>query len=257
MFYCGVSAIGALVYGYDNTYYNGVMAMQQFKNDYGTEVDASGNKSLASSFQSVTASSIYVGNLLGALIAAPINDYLGRKATFWFASVCILAGAVAQVADTHYEGAIILGRILIGVGVGQFTVTSLLYIGELAPTQIRGPAFMSFQFLQSLSQLVASGLTQGTESIPNSHSYEFPMGGLIVLPLFMFATLPFIRQVHEADAVLRQIHRSEPDYDPAGDKMEQLRHWRRTQETFWPAGKSRQSVPAIWNTRSIALSLIN
>lgn len=74
IFYCGVSAIGALCYGYDNTYYNGVLAMQQFKNDYGTHRDADGNLALPSSFQSLTASAIYIGDLLGALIAAPIND---------------------------------------------------------------------------------------------------------------------------------------------------------------------------------------
>jgi hypothetical protein len=35
LFYCAVVAIGSLRHGYDNTYYNGVLAMQTFKNDYG------------------------------------------------------------------------------------------------------------------------------------------------------------------------------------------------------------------------------
>ncbi|PYH94033.1 MFS general substrate transporter [Aspergillus ellipticus CBS 707.79] len=210
LLYCGVSTTGALVYGYDNTYYNRVLARQQFKNDYGTERDASGNLALASSFQFVTVSSVYIGDLLGAMLAAIINDRWGRKATFWVASLCILVGGIAQVADTHYEAVVIVGRILIGLGVGQFTVTSLLYIGEIAPIKIRGPA-----------------LIQGTEKLNSSPAYKFPMGGLVVLPLFMFAALPFIPEsplwftakgrLSEAESVLCRLNRSNPDHDPIPD----------------------------------------
>jgi MFS family permease len=145
IFFCAIASIGALCYGYDNTYYNGVLAMQEFKNDYGTHYDSNGNKQLPSSFQSLTASSIYIGDLFGALLASPINDRWGRKMVFWIASTCILLGGIAQVADTNHEAVIVVGRVVMGLGVGQFTVTTLLYIGEVAPTAIRGPALMMFQ----------------------------------------------------------------------------------------------------------------
>ncbi|KAJ8133326.1 hypothetical protein O1611_g294 [Lasiodiplodia mahajangana] len=225
--YCCIAAIGALVYGYDNTYYNGVLAMQQFKNDYGTRVE-NGQKALGPEFQSVTASSIYIGDLFGAILAAPIDDRWGRKGVFWFAAGCVLVGGITQVADNGHEAVITVGRVLIGLGVGQFTVTSLLYMGEVAPASIRGPTLMMFQFLQSCSQLIASGLTQGTETIKNnSLSYKLPMGGLIVLPLFLFAGLPFIPESpvwyilkgRREDAVksLRKINRSQPEYDETMD----------------------------------------
>ncbi|KAJ9613292.1 hypothetical protein H2200_003234 [Cladophialophora chaetospira] len=226
-FFCSVSAIGALVYGYDNTYYNGVLAMQPFKNHYGDHLDKDGKKALNVSFTSLSASSIYIGDALGALVSAPINDRLGRKATFWFAAFCILAGGVAQVADTHIEGVLILGRILIGLGMGQCTVTSLLYIGEVAPVHIRGPALMMFQFLQSISQLIAAGITQGTESNKTSLSYKIPMGGLIVLPLMLFAGLPFIPESpvwyisrgrqDDASRALQRINKGHDGYEPSRD----------------------------------------
>ena len=228
LFYCGVSAIGALCYGYDNNYYNGVLAMREFKNDYGDHRDENGQLALNSSFQAVTASAIYIGDLVGAIISAPINDRWGRKATFWFASFCILVGGICQVADTIYEEAIIaVGRCLIGAGIGQFTVTSLLYIGEVAPESIRGSALMMFQFLQSWSQLIASCISQGTEHLRTSLAYRIPMGGLVVLPLMMFALLPFIPESptwyiskdrqSDAENSLRKIYRSESVYDPTDD----------------------------------------
>jgi len=227
LFYCLVSSMGALCYGYDNTYYNGVLAMQEFKNDYGTHLDADGNKALPSTFQSLTASSIYIGDLFGALLASPINDRWGRKMVFWLASLCIMLGGIAQVADTNHESVIVVGRVIMGLGVGQFTVTTLLYVGEVAPVAIRGPALMSFQFLQSIAQLVASAITQGTEGINSSLSYKIPMGGLILLPLIMFIGLPFIPESPmwyvlkgrnaDAEKSLRRIHQDQTNYDPAED----------------------------------------
>ncbi|RDL40118.1 High-affinity glucose transporter ght5 [Venustampulla echinocandica] len=227
LLFCAISAIGALVYGYDNTYYNGVLAMQTFKNHYGDHLDENGKKALKVSFTSLSASSIYIGDLFGALFSAPINDRYGRKVTFWFASVSILIGGIIQVADTNYEALIVVGRIIIGLGVGAFTVTSLLYIGEVAPVQIRGPSLMMFQFLQSCSQLIAAGLTQGTEKLSSTLSYKLPMGGLIILPLMMFIGLPFIPESpvwfgmkgrkEEAERALRAINRSNKTYDPSDD----------------------------------------
>lgn len=135
--------------------------MSAFIDAYGTTTDsATGAKALTTSFLSLTASIIYVGELFGALLAAPINDHFGRKAVFLCASICIIARAIVQVADNGSEGLIIFGRILIGLGIGQFTVTCVLYIGRVAPKAIRGPALMMFQFMQSCSQLVGSGITQ-------------------------------------------------------------------------------------------------
>lgn len=226
-FFCSVSAIGALVYGYDNTYYNGCLAMVRFKNDYGDHLDSNGRKALNVSFTSVTTSSIYIGDIIGALLSAPINDRFGRKTTFWCASFCILAGGIVQVADTGYEVVLAVGRVLIGVGMGQCTVTSLLYIGEVAPVHIRGPALMMFQFLQSIAQLVAAGITQGTEGLTSKASYKVPMGGLVVLPIMLMLGLPFIPEspvwyvskgrTDEAKRALERIHTGDDTYEPAQD----------------------------------------
>jgi sugar porter (SP) family MFS transporter len=227
IFFCATSSLGALCYGYDQIYYTGVLGMKRFVHDYGTTHDKDGNIALTTTFISLTASIIYVGELVGALISAPINDFFGRKGVFLCASVCIIAGAVTQVADQGSMGVICLGRILIGLGIGQFTVTCLLYIGEVAPQEIRGPALMMFQFMQSCSQLVGSGITQGTESITSTASYRIPMGLLALLPLLMLLGLGFIpespvwyiRRGHpeKAARALGKINRSQPGYTPEAD----------------------------------------
>lgn len=84
-----------------------------------------------------------------------------------------------------------------------------------------------YQFLQSCSQLVASGLTQGTNSINSSLSYKLPMGGLVILPLAAFILLPLIpesptwfisrRKRGQAERALRKIHQNDSAYDPSAD----------------------------------------
>jgi sugar porter (SP) family MFS transporter len=227
LFFCTVSSLGALCYGYDQIYYTGVLGMKRFVHDYGTTHDKDGNIALTTTFISLTASIIYVGELVGALLSAPINEYFGRKGVFLCASVCIIAGAVTQCADQGSMGVICLGRILIGLGIGQFTVTCLLYIGEVAPQAIRGPALMMFQFMQSCSQLVGSGITKGTESIKSTGSYRIPMGLLALLPLLMLVGLWFIPESpvwyirrgrpDKARRALVKINRSRPGYTPDDD----------------------------------------
>jgi len=140
--YCMVSTFGALCYGYDQIYYSsygpkynlvmseipadgpyptplaGVLGMTPFINAYGTTANEDGDTALTTDFLSLTASIIYVGELVGALLAAPINDYFGRKGVFYCASVAIIAGAIVQAADKSSQGLIIFGRILIGLGIG-------------------------------------------------------------------------------------------------------------------------------------------
>lgn len=200
--------------------------MTWFVQDYG-EQGADGSYSLGTTFLSVSSSIIYVGELCGALAAAPINDLLGRRAVFFSASISIIVGAIVQVCSFGSDSVFYVSRVLIGLGIGQFTATCLMYIGEVAPSAIRGPALMSFQFMQSISQLVGACVNQGTQGIPSAKSYQIPMCLLVVLPGFMLLCLPFTPESpvwyvnkgkrEKAINALHKINRSTRDYDPSMD----------------------------------------
>ncbi|KAJ5210231.1 Major facilitator superfamily domain general substrate transporter [Penicillium cf. griseofulvum] len=224
--YCLVAAIGALCYGYDTIYYTGIQGMKWFAKDYG-EQTADGSWVLGTTFLSLSASIIYVGELAGAIAAAPINDFFGRRIVFLSASLFIIIGAVVQACSFGSDPVFYVSRVLIGLGIGQFTATCLMYIGEVAPSAIRGPALMSFQFMQSISQLVGACVNQGTEKINSANSYRIPMCLLVVLPAIMLLCLPFTPESpvwymyknkrDQAIKALRKINRSARDYDPSMD----------------------------------------
>ncbi|KAL4876854.1 general substrate transporter [Aspergillus karnatakaensis] len=224
--YCLVAAIGALCYGYDTIYYTGIQGMEWFMRDYGEQL-ADGSYELGTTFLSLSASIIYVGELTGAIACSFINERFGRKAVFLTASLCIIAGAIVQACSFGSHAVFYVGRVLIGLGVGQFTATCLVYIGEVAPAAVRGPLLGSFQFMQSISQLVGACVNQGTTNIKSANAYRIPMCLLVVLPSIMLICLIFTPESpvwymskgkrEEATKALQKINRSTRDYEPSAD----------------------------------------
>lgn len=71
---------------------------------------------------------INVGELVGSLSAAPLNDIAGRKGVFLVGSLFIVIGVALQLAASD-SPLMIAGRVLLGLGVGNFSATSPLYMG--------------------------------------------------------------------------------------------------------------------------------
>lgn len=139
--FCAFAALGACLYGYDGVYFTGVSAMSVFVEHFG-EKQPDGSHAIAPSSLSLMTSVINIGELVGSLTAAPLNDYVGRKGVFLIASIMVVIGVILQLATDHKQSMIIGGRILLGYGVGNFSATSPLYIGVRdspdSPIALRG-----------------------------------------------------------------------------------------------------------------------
>lgn len=142
--FCGFAALGACIYGYDGVYFNGVSSLVSvslthnilffthkgqdiFVRHFGTRM-ADGQYKLSPSELSVMTSMINVGELVGSLSAAPLNDYFGRKVVFLLAATMLAIGVVLQLVTSSSRGLITGGRTIMGLGVGAFSSTSPLYI---------------------------------------------------------------------------------------------------------------------------------
>lgn len=113
-------------------YFTGVSAMGVFVEHFGTpKADGTGYEIKASDL-SVMTSMINVGELVGSLTAAPLNDFLGRKGVFLIGALTVIVGVVLQLSTDHSHAYIIGGRVILGYGVGAFSSTSPLYIGVRA-----------------------------------------------------------------------------------------------------------------------------
>lgn len=95
---------------------------------------------------------------LFALIASPISsilaDRLGRRRVILYADVLFVAGALLQAASSTVS-LMVVGRCMVGAGVGAASFVVPLYIAEVAPAQHRGRLVTTNVMLITAGQVVA------------------------------------------------------------------------------------------------------
>jgi putative MFS transporter len=96
------------------------------------------------------ASATFLGLFLGAILFARVADRLGRRAIF---TVALVWYAVATAAMAASNSALMIDawRMAAGVGIGVELVTIDAYVGEIAPSRMRGQAFAVNQSIQFLA----------------------------------------------------------------------------------------------------------
>lgn len=77
------------------------------------------------------------GAIFGAGFGGWFNDKYGRRKSILLADILFFVGAIVM-AVAPAPWVIIIGRVLVGLGVGMASMTSPLYISEASPARIRG-----------------------------------------------------------------------------------------------------------------------
>ena len=96
-----------------------------------------------------------IGASLGALISGSISDKIGRKKVILMADLFFTVGAVIM-ATAPEIWVLIVGRALVGIGVGIASQIVPLYISEIAPVEIRGKLISFNNFMITAGQLSSS-----------------------------------------------------------------------------------------------------
>ncbi|CAN1177057.1 Inositol transporter 4 [Linum perenne] len=201
------AGIGGLLFGYDTGVISG--ALLYIKEDF-HEVDKS------TFLQELIVSTCVAGAIIGAAIGGYANDKFGRRKTILVADVLFFIGSVVM-AIAPIPAIIIVGRILVGLGVGMASMTAPLYISEASPAKIRG-AMVSMNGLlitggQFLSYLINLGFTK----VPGTWRWMLGVAGLpAVIQFFLMWSLPesprwLYREnyVHEAKEILEKLYPEE------------------------------------------------
>lgn len=163
---CALTALGGLLFGYDTGVVSGALLF--LKNDFG---------GLSSFQQELVTSLLLVGAAIGALVAGRVADRIGRRATIAATAVIFIVGVLLAALSPAFF-ALLIARVLIGIGVGSASMVVPLYIGEVAPPRLRG-ALVSFNQLAITLGIVVSYLVDyGLASTANWRL----MFGLAVIP---------------------------------------------------------------------------
>ncbi len=130
---CAVAALGGLLFGYDTGVINGAIGPL-------TEHFA-----LNAKWQGWATGCALLGCALGAATAGVFSDWFGRKKVLILSAIFFLVSALGTALPRTIS-AFIIYRIIGGVGVGAASISSPMYIAEIAPARIRGRMVSVNQF---------------------------------------------------------------------------------------------------------------
>ena len=98
-----------------------------------------------------------IGAAIGALFSGSISDKIGRKKVILIADALFTVGAVIMATAPSIAW-LMVGRLVIGFGVGAASQIVPLYLSEVAPVEIRGKLVAFNIATITIAQLMASTL---------------------------------------------------------------------------------------------------
>jgi sugar porter (SP) family MFS transporter len=137
-----VIMLAGLLFGYDQGVISGALDGIQKQFSVGTLL------------LEVITSWVTLGAMAGALVAGGLADRLGRRLTIVFAAVLFVAGALVESLAPG-SSILVIGRLLVGFGVGVASVAAPLYASELAPSRLRGRMVSLYQLAITIGIFVA------------------------------------------------------------------------------------------------------
>ncbi|KAF7836325.1 Hexose carrier protein HEX6 [Senna tora] len=161
-----------IIFGYDIGISGGVTSMPSFLEKFFPEVsrkmkedtNISNYCKFDSQLLTTFTSSLYIAGLVASFFASAVTATFGRRASILVGGAAFLVGAALGGAATNVL-MLILGRVLLGVGVGFANQSVPLYLSEMAPPRYRGAISNGFQLCVGIGNLSANLINFGTEKI--------------------------------------------------------------------------------------------
>ena len=123
--------------------------------------------------------------MIGALVAAPIADRIGRKYSISFWALINMVGIIVQIAATNQWVQVAMGRWVMGLGVGALSSVVPMYQSESAPRQVRGAMVSAFQLFVAFGIFISYIVNFGTSRIDSTASWRITMGIGFAWPLIL------------------------------------------------------------------------
>jgi len=137
-----VSVTSGLAFGYDQGVIGGALTFMQAEFGFNSFVEG------------LITSWVTLGALFGALAGGTLADKYSRKKTLIYAAYLFVIGALVQALTPSVE-ILILGRFIIGFGVGIASVAAPMFVAESAPTALRGRYVSGYQLAITIGILAA------------------------------------------------------------------------------------------------------
>ncbi|KAK1420843.1 hypothetical protein QVD17_22741 [Tagetes erecta] len=184
-----IAAFGGLMFGYDIGISGGVTSMDVFLKKFFPDVYEKKHHVKEDNYckfddqiLQLFTSSLYLAAMVSSFFASACCKKWGRKVTIQLASAFFLVGVILNAAAKNIA-MLIVGRLLLGAGIGFGNQAVPLFISEIAPNKYRGGLNVCFQLLVTVGILCANVVNYFTAN--HRYGWRISLGGAAVPALFL------------------------------------------------------------------------
>ncbi|KAK0714117.1 general substrate transporter [Lasiosphaeria miniovina] len=189
---CSVVAIANMQYGLDSACLASLQAMPGFLIVFGhPDAKAAGGYAIDPTFQQLIGSFLTLGAFLSSIFAGAFAHFFGRKPALWVACLLTAVGAAIQIG-TDSQAAVIVGRLVLGIGNGFLVTFSNIYSAEASPAHLRAVMVALFSEWVNIGSITGAAVTNATSKVLDKSSYQIPLGIQFIVPALLAIGLFFV-----------------------------------------------------------------
>jgi MFS transporter, SP family, galactose:H+ symporter len=121
----GIAALAGLLFGFDTGIISGAILF--IKSEF----------HLAPLTEEFLVSAALIGAVCGCVLSGRVTDAIGRRSTILITAGVFSVGSIVSAIAPNV-GLLVVGRLAVGLAIGVASYTAPLYIGEIAPPNLRG-----------------------------------------------------------------------------------------------------------------------
>ncbi|GLA79907.1 hypothetical protein AtubIFM56815_000711 [Aspergillus tubingensis] len=216
-----------VLYGYDASVYNSVQGSDNWV-AYFNDPDENMIGGVNTAYT--------VGAIVGGFfMGGPIADFLGRKIGMATGCILVIAATFMQCfAPRGNIACFLAGRCIIGIGQGIALTAGPIYIGELAPPEIRGKIMTFWQMFYSVGSFICFWVNYAcTKHSTHLGEWDWRMVVIFqllvpVIILFILPTIPgsprwYIQRGNNVEKARRALRRVRATDDEVEDELLRIR----------------------------------
>lgn len=215
-----VAASCMVLYGYDASVYNAVLGSDNWMDWF----DNPNSQTQGAINTAYTVGAVVAGFFIGG----PLADFAGRRAGMATGAFLVIIATFMQAfSPRNNVGCFIGGRVIIGMGQGVALTAGPIYIGELAPQEIRGTIMSFWQMFYSVGSFIAYWVNFACQKhVKSLGNWDWRMVVIfqLLVPILILGQLWFIPEtprwhikknnnIEAARASLRKVRDTEQDVE--------------------------------------------
>lgn len=220
--WCCYALFTCVMWGYDGLASSIVLAIDQFRQDYGTEFN--GAFVVPAIWQLGLGGASLFGLLFGGVGAGYLSKRWGRQLCMLISYVFSVVGVFLQWFSSPGNLPMLFGgKVLTGIPLGVFITIAPTYCAEIAPFALRGAVTAAVNWSIVFGQCLAYVVMRQTQYSHNANAYRILFGvqwifagiALIILPFFPESPYQLVSQgrIEKARANTQRLYNAQFDVD--------------------------------------------